>query len=135
MASTALPSCLLHGSSRATPTLDPTTHHTARHCCPRSHCHHRNATDSGCSSRSGRGTRPPHTPGGLWAQMNQAAVDREHSACKPLNKTVGGSQHCQCCPRLPQRGPYLVGSAVQERREKDRTKAEDPRTQGPGTYF
>lgn len=66
------------------------THHTVRHCCHHSHCHHHSAIDSGCSSRSGRGTRPPHTPGGLWAHMSQVAVDREHSACKPLNKAFWG---------------------------------------------
>lgn len=68
-----------------------TTHRTVRHCCHHSHCPHHSATDSGCSSRSGRGTRPPHTPGGLWAQMSQAAVHREHIASKPLNKAFWSS--------------------------------------------
>lgn len=94
------------GEPVATPTLDPVllperhaTHHTARHCCHHSRCLHHSATDSGCSSRSGRGTHPPHTPGGLWAQMNQAAVDREHSACQPLSEAFWGRQQPQCCPQ------------------------------------
>lgn len=61
-----------------------TTHHTVHRCCPRSHCHHHSATGSGCSSRSGRGTRPPHTPGGLWAEQS--------GCCRQWGQCLGAQQ-------------------------------------------
>lgn len=69
------------------------TYHTAHHCCHRSRCPHRSATGSGCNSRSGRGTRPPHTPGGLWAQSSQAAAGPTESP------TEQGSQATPALPR------------------------------------
>lgn len=69
-----------------------TTHHTVHRCCPRSHCHHHSATGSGCSSRSGRGTRPPHTPGGLWAEQSGCCRQLGGSAWEPNRQPFGAEQ-------------------------------------------
>lgn len=76
------------------PRLPPwsAAHHTAHRCCHHSRCHHRSATGSGCSSRSGRGTRLPHTPAGLWAQSGQAATGSGASAWEPSRKPCRAEQ-------------------------------------------
>ena len=111
----------LHGCTIHQPPCLPSqsaAHRTVHRCCRHSHCHHRSATGSGCSSRSGRGTRPPRTPGGLWAQSSRAVGPGRGSSAESPAKQL------QCFPR--DLGAYLT------KRRGRRTRSRD---QGLGHHF
>lgn len=65
--------------------------------------------------------------------MNQAAVDRKHSACKPLNKAFWSSQQSQCCPPDSQRGDRILWAQLTKtggRRTEQELKTQGLRGQG-----
>ena len=53
------------------------THHTVRRCCPHSRCPRHSARGCGYSSRSGSGTRLPHTPWELQREKEKKKVSED----------------------------------------------------------